>query len=109
MLSYALRSKFWCVLTNHGVEGQSKNGTFGFRGTGFFSGSLTTIRPRITRKIRYNQIEGGLAHCSIYDTNNNLLILNESVLNGEAYKLIRFGEHIILEPKGFSQNIFWGL
>ena len=86
------------IVTNHGVEGQSKNVTYGFRGNGFFSGSQTTIRRRSTRKIHYNQIEGGLAHCSIYDGNNNLLILNESVLNGEAYKLIRFGEHIFLEP-----------
>ena len=87
------------IVTNHVVNGQSKNTTFGLHGNGFFNGGLTTIRRKRTRKVPYNQIEGGLAHCTVFDKNNNQLILDESVLNGGVYKLFRFGEHVFLEPE----------
>ena len=88
------------IVTNHAVDGQSTNSSFGFRGNGFFNGGLTTIREKSSKKVYYNQIEGALAHCTVFDKNNNRLISDESVLIGEIYQLVRFGEHIFLEPKG---------
>ena len=79
---------------------QSKNVTFGFRGNGFNEEGVTTIRPKRTRKVHFNQIDGGLARCSIYDRNNNRIIMNESVVNEKTYRLVRVGEYIFLEPKG---------
>ena len=93
------------IVTNHAVDGQSMNSTFGFRGNGFFNRGLTTIRRKRTRKVYYNQIEGGLAHCTIFDKNNNRLISDESVLNGEIYQLTRFGEYFFLEPKGLTLSL----
>ena len=80
------------IVTNHGVNGQEW-----FRGNGFFSGSLTTIRPKSSRKLHYNQIEGDFAHCTVLDMNNDVLILNEAVTNGESYKIQRYGEVIFLD------------
>ena len=51
---------------------------------------------------RYNQMEGDLAHCSIFDINNNALLLNEAVINGGTYKLLRFGDIIFLD-QGISK------
>ena len=62
-----------------------------------FNGGLTTIRRKRTQKVHYNQIEGVLAYCTVFDENNNGLILDESVLNGGIYQLYRFGEHVFLE------------
>ena len=87
------------IVTNHVVNGHSKNTKFGLHGNGFFNGGLTTIRRKRTRKVHYNQIEGGLSHCTVFDKNNNQLILDESVLNGGVYKLFRSGEHVFLEPE----------
>ena len=70
------------IITDHVVNRQSNNTTFGLHGTGFFNDGLTTIRRKRTRIVPYNQIEGGLAHCTIFDKNNNRLISDESVLNG---------------------------
>ena len=86
------------IITNHVVNRQSNNTTFGLHGNGFFNDGLTTIRRKRTRKVPYNQIEGGLAHCTIFDKNNNRLISDESVINGGLYQLVRFGEHVFLEP-----------
>ena len=86
------------IITNHVVNRQSNNTTFGLHGNGFFNDGLTTIRRNRTRKVPYNQIEGGLAHCTIFDKNNNRLISDESVMNEGIYQLIRFGEHVFLEP-----------
>ena len=58
------------IITNHGLNGQSKNVTFGFRGNDFNEEGVTTIRPKRTRKVHFNPINGGLARCSIYDRNN---------------------------------------
>ena len=101
---------------DHGVEStgqytvdqQTRNSTQWFRGKGFHAGSLTTIRRKGSRKVYYvecvsHQIEVDLAHCSIYDMNNDVLILNEAVTNGGTYKLLRFGEIIFLEE---DQGIF---
>ena len=71
----------------------------------FFNG-WTTIRRKRTQKVHYNQIEGGLSHCTVFDKNNNQLILNESVLNGGIYKLFRFGEHVFLEPTELKRFYF---
>ena len=86
------------IITNHVVNRQSNNTAFGLHGIGFFNDGLTTIRRKRTRKVPYNQIEGGLAHCTIFDKNNNRLISDESVLNGGIYQLLQFGEHVFLEP-----------
>ena len=85
------------IITNHIVNGQSDNTTFGLHGNGFFNGGLTTIRRKRTQKVPYNQIEGELAHCTVIDENNNRLISDETVLNGGIYQLFRFGEHVFLE------------
>ena len=85
------------IVTNHVVNGQSNNTRFGLHGNGFFNGGLTTIRRKRTRKVPYNQIEGELAHCTVFDENNNRLISDETVLNGGIYQLFRFGEHVFLE------------
>ena len=53
-----------------------------------------------TKPVHYNQIEGDMAHCSIFDRNHNVLVLNEAVINGGTYKLIRFGDDIFLETQG---------
>ena len=93
------------IITNHVVNRQSNNTTFGLHGNGFFNDGLTTIRRNRTRKVPYNQIEGGLAHCTIFDKNNNRLISDESVMNEGIYQLIRFGEHVFLEPVTTSITI----
>ena len=93
------------IVTNHVVNGQSNNTTFGLHGNGFFNGGLTTIRRKRTRKVPYNQIEGGLAHCTVFDKNNNRLISDESVLNGGIYQLLRCGEYVFLEAET-TQNKF---
>ena len=79
---------------------QTKNSTHWFQANGFYSGSLTTIRRRGSRKVYYNQIEGDLAHCSIFDMDNNVLIWSEAVINGGSYKLLRDGEVIFLDDQG---------
>ena len=45
-------------------------------------------------------MEGDLAHCSIFDIRNNVLLLDEAVINGGIYKLLRFGEVIFLDEQG---------
>ena len=50
-------------------------------------------------------MEGYLAHCSIFDMKNNVL-LNEAVINGGTYKLLRFGEVIFLDDEGFFWDSF---
>ena len=100
---------------DHGVEStgqytvdqQTRNSTQWFRGKGFHAGSLTTIRRKRSRKVYYmDQSEGDLAHCSVYDMNNDVIVLNEAVINGGTYKLLRFGENIFLEE---DQGIFISL
>ena len=88
------------IVTNHGVNQHTKNSTQWFRANGFYPGSLTTIRRKRSRKVYYNQMEGDLAHCSIFDRNHNVLVLNEAVINGGTYKIIRFGDDIFLETQG---------
>ena len=70
----------------------------------WFRRGLTSIRRKGSRKVyyRYNQMEGDLAHCSIFDINNNALLLNEAVINGGTYKLLRFGDVIFLD-QGISK------
>jgi len=87
------------------VNRQTRNSTHWFQANGFYSGSLTTIRRRGSRKVYYNQIEGDLAHCSIFDTNNNVLLLNEAVIDGGSYKLLRDGEVIFLDDQGISPSM----
>ena len=84
------------------VDQQTINSTQWFRGDGFHA-SLTTIRRKRSRKVYYmDQSEGDLAHCSVYDMNNDVIVLNEAVINGGTYKLSRFGDIIFLEEnKGF--------
>ena len=92
---------------DHGVDSHTRNSTQWFRGDGFHAGSLTTIRRKESRKVYYmecvsHQNEGDLAHCSVYDTANDVFLLNEAVINGGTYKLSRFGEIIFLEEdQGF--------
>ena len=90
---------------DHSVNSHTRNSTPWFRADGFHAGSLTTIRRKGSRKVYYmesRQIEGDLAHCSIYDMANNVLVLNEAVINGGTYKLSRFEEIIFLEEdQGF--------
>ena len=82
------------IVSNHGVNGQEW-----FRGTGFYGRSLTTIRPKSSRKVHYNQIEGDMAHCTVLSMENDVLILDETVVNGESYKLQRYGEMIFLDTQ----------
>ena len=86
------------IITNHVVNRQSNNTAFGLHGIGFFNDGLTTIRRKRTRKVPYNQIEGGLAHCTIFHKHNNRLTSDESVINGGIYQLRRFGEYVFLVP-----------
>lgn len=65
---------------------------------------MTTIRPKSTRKIYYDQIAGEMAHCSIFDMDNNALILDEAVENGRRYKLSRYGEYYHLECPCLTQD-----
>ena len=51
-------------------------------------------------------MEGYLAHCSIFDMKNNVLLLNEAVINGGTYKLLRFGEVIFLDDEGSKIYFF---
>ena len=88
-------------VTNYGVNRNTKNSTQWFRANGFNTG-LTTIKRKGSRKVNYNQIDGDLAHCSIFDMNNNVLLLNEAVINGGTYKLLRFGDVIFLD-QGISK------
>ena len=88
-------------MTNLGVHRQIKeNSTEWFRANGFYAGALTTIRQKSIRTVHYDQIEGDLAHCSIFDMDNNALVLNEAVINGETYKLLRYGNYIFLDNQG---------
>ena len=77
-----------------------KNSSEWFQANGFFDSALTTIIRKKTKPVHYNQIEGDMAHCSIFDRNHNVLVLNEAVINGGTYKLIRFGDDIFLETQG---------
>ena len=45
-------------------------------------------------------MEGDLAHCSIFDINNNALLLNEAVINGGTYKLIPYNILAYNHPPG---------
>ena len=89
-------------VTNHGVNQNTGNSTQWFQANGFTTG-LTTIKRKGSRKVNYNQIDGDLAHCSIFDMNNNVLLLNEAVINGGTYKLLRFGDVIFLDDQGISK------
>ena len=91
------------IVTNHGVNQQTENSTHWFQANGFSTSGLTSIRRTRSRKIYYNQIEGDLAHCSIFDMKNHVLLLNEAVMNGRTYKLIRIGEVIFLDDQGMSK------
>ena len=82
---------------------QSRNSTQWFRANGFNTG-LTSIRRKGSRKVDYNQIEGDLAHCSVFDMNNNVLLLDEAVINGGTYKLLRYGEVIFLDQGNTKSN-----
>ena len=77
-----------------------RNSTQWFQATGFYNSGMTTVRARRTRKVYYDQIEGDMAHCSVFDRDNNALILDETVIDGGTYKLIRFGDDIFLDPQG---------
>ena len=48
-----------------------QNSTEWFRAIGFYGGALTTIRNKSIRTVHYDQIEGDLAHCSVFDMDNN--------------------------------------
>ena len=45
-----------------------------------------------------------MAHCSIFDMDNNALILDEAVENGRSYKLSRYGEYYHLECPCLTQG-----
>ena len=91
------------IVTNHGVNRQmSKNSTEWFRANGFYGGALTTMRRKSIRTVYYNQIDGDMAHCSVFDMHNNVLILDEAVINGGRYKIVRYGEYIFLDNQGNS-------
>ena len=83
----------------------SQNSTEWFRANGFYGGAMTTMRQKSIRTVYYNQIEGDLAHCSVFDMDNNGLILNEAVINGETYKLMRYKSYIFLENQGDSNTV----
>ena len=40
-----------------------------------------------------------MAHCAVMDLDNNALLMDEAVRNGETYKLMRFGDVIFLDSK----------
>ena len=77
-----------------------RDSTQWFQAAGFYNSGMTTIRGRRTRTVYYEQIEGDMAHCSVFDRNNNALILDETVIDGGTYELIRFGDDMFLEPQG---------
>ena len=79
-----------------------QNSTEWFRANGFYGGAMTTIRRKGLRTVHYDQIEGDLAHCSVFDMDNNVLILDEAVINGGTYKLSRYGNYIFLDNQGSS-------
>ena len=81
-----------------------QNSTEWFQANGFHNSALTTIRRKSTRRIYYDQIEGDMAHCSIFDMDNNALILDEAVENGRRYKLSRYGEYYHLECPCLTQD-----
>ena len=84
-------------ITSHGFEtGSSTNDKEWFQGNGLYRGSLTTIRPKSSRKVHYNQIRGEMAHCVVLDLDNTALIRDEAVKNGETYKLMRYDGMIFL-------------
>ena len=91
------------MVFNHGVNRMTKNSTGMFRANGFYTGGLTTIKPKSSRTIYYDQIEGDLAHCSVFDLKNTALVQNESVINGGMYKLLRFGKVTFLDHKTTKQ------
>ena len=101
ILVFAEPQKSDHIVTNHGVNRKSVNDTEWFQANGFFNGGLTTIRSKSNRTVYYNQIQGDLAHSSIFDENNNLLLLNEVVINGGIYRLTRSGDDIFLDQQGF--------
>ena len=85
-------------ITSHGFEtGSSTNDKEWFQGNGLYRGSLTTIRPKSSRKVYYNQIRGEMAHCVVLDLDNTALIRDEAVRNGETYKLMRYDGMIFLD------------
>ena len=88
------------IVTNHGVNRKSLNDTEWFRANSFFNGGLTTIRSKSNRTVYYNQIQGDLAHSSIFDENNYSLLMNEVVINGGIYRLTRSGDSIFLDEQG---------
>ena len=81
----------------------TKNSTEWFRANGFYTGGLTTIKPKSSRTIYYDLIEGDLAHCSVFDLKNTALVRDETVINGGIYKLLRFGKVIFLDHKTTKQ------
>ena len=89
------------IVTNHGKNPKS-NDTEWFQANGFFNGGLTTIRSKSNRTVYYNQIQGDLAHSSIFDKHNYALLLNEVVINGGIYRLTRSGDFIFLDQQGIS-------
>ena len=80
----------------------SQDSTEWFRANGFYGGAMTTMRQKSIRTVYYNQIEGDLAHCSVFDMHNNILILDEAVINGGRYKISRYGEYIFLDNQSTS-------
>jgi len=70
----------------------------------FHNSAMTTIRRKSTKRIYFDQIGGELAHCSIFDMDNNALILDESVQNGRKYKLYRYGDYYHLECPCLTQD-----
>ena len=84
---------------------QTSNSTEWFQANGIYSGGRTTIRRKDSRKIPYNQMEGDLAHCTIFDLNDNVLVLNEAVTNGGTYQLIRIDDIVFLGEQGISSFV----
>ena len=50
-------------------------------------------------------MEGDLAHCTIFDLNDNVLVLNEAVTNGGTYQLIRIDDIVFLGEQGISSFV----
>ena len=91
------------MVINHGVNRMTKHSTGWFRANGFYTGGLTTIKPKSSRTIYFDLIEGDLAHCSVFDLQNTALVRDETVINGGIYKLLRFGKVIFLDPTTIKQ------
>ena len=61
---------------------------------------MTTIRSKHTRTVYNDQIGGQLGHCSVFDRNNNILILDETVINDGRYKIKRSSGDFFLITQG---------